>query len=76
MSTEYTRKTQTSDWELSKHIANDSKFNQLKVPYDDELTLGLSHVQWNTEFAVKYVNRKGRDQISRAWGAQIGPKAL
>ncbi|WP_323165580.1 TonB-dependent receptor [Pseudomonas bubulae] len=72
MSTEYTRKTQTSDWELSKHIANDNKFNQLKVPYDDELTLGLSHVQWNTEFAVKYVNRKGRDQISRAWGAQIG----
>ena len=72
MSTEYTRANSTSDWVLSKQVANDSKFNQLKVPYDDELTLGLSHVQWNTEFAVKYVNRKGRDQISRAWGAQIG----
>ena len=72
MSTEYTRASQTSDWVLNKQVANDSKFNQLKVPYDDELTLGLSHVQWNTEFAVKYVKRMGRDQVSRAWGEQIG----
>ena len=72
MSTEYTRASQTSDWVLNKQVANDSKFNQLKVPYDDELTLGLSHVQWNTEFAVKYVKRMGRDQVSRAWGEHIG----
>ena len=72
MGTEYTRTGQTSDWVLNKRVANDSKFNQLKVPYDDELTLGLSHVQWNTEFAVKYVKRMGREQVSRAWGSQIG----
>ena len=72
MSTEYTRANPGADWVKSKRTANDSKFNQLNVPYDDELTLGLSHVQWNTEFAVKYVNRKGRQQISRAWGSQIG----
>ena len=29
-------------------------------------------MQWDTEFAVKYVNRKGREQVSRAWGSQIG----
>ncbi|MQU14653.1 TonB-dependent receptor, partial [Pseudomonas sp. FSL R10-2172] len=72
MGTEYSRASQTSDWVMGKQNANDSKFNQLKVPYDDELTLGLSHVQWDTEFAVKYVKRMGREQVSRAWGAQIG----
>lgn len=72
MGTEYTRGSQTDDWALSKRMANDSKFNQLKVPYDDELTLGLSHVQWDTEFAVKYVKRMGREQVIRAWGSQIG----
>ena len=36
------------------------------------MTLGLSHVQWDTEFAVKYVKRMGREQVSRAWGSQIG----
>ena len=72
MSTEYTRANQTAEWVKGDRTPNDSKFQQLNVPYDDELTLGLSHVQWNTEFAVKYVNRKGRQQISRAWGSQIG----
>lgn len=72
MGSEYTRADQTADWALNRRVPNDSKFNQLNVPYDDELTLGLSHVQWDTEFAVKYVNRKGRQQISRAWGSQIG----
>ena len=72
MNTEYTRPTPSADWQMTKRAPNDSKFNQLKVPYDDELTLGLSHVQWDTEFAVKYVNRKGREQVSRAWGSQIG----
>jgi len=72
MNTEYTRTNPSADWVMSKRTPNDSKFNQLKVPYDDELTLGLSHVQWDTEFAVKYVNRKGREQVSRAWGSQIG----
>ena len=72
MGTEYSRINQASEWVKDKQNANDSKFNQLKVPYDDELTLGLSHVQWDTEFAVKYVKRMGREQVSRAWGSQIG----
>lgn len=72
MGTEYSRASQSSEWVKGKQNANDSKFNQLKVPYDDELTLGLSHVQWDTEFAVKYVKRMGREQVSRAWGSQIG----
>ncbi|MFK7605294.1 MULTISPECIES: TonB-dependent receptor plug domain-containing protein [unclassified Pseudomonas] len=72
MGTEYSRASPSSEWVKGQQNANDSKFNQLKVPYDDELTLGLSHVQWDTEFAVKYVKRMGREQVSRAWGSQIG----
>lgn len=68
----YKRASQTADWVYTSQVANGAKFNQLDIPYDDELTLGLSQIQWNTEFAVKYVKRKGRDQISRAWGNQIG----
>ncbi|MHC8286125.1 secretin and TonB N-terminal domain-containing protein [Pseudomonas sp. XS1P51] len=68
----YSRASQTSNWVYSGRVANGAKFNELEIPYDDELTLGLTHIQWNTEFALKYVNRKGRDQISRAWGSQIG----
>ncbi|MVV51800.1 TonB-dependent receptor [Pseudomonas sp. PB120] len=68
----YTRASQTSNWVYSSQVANGAKFNSLDIPYDDELTLGVTHIQWNTEFALKYVNRKGHDQISRAWGSQIG----
>ncbi|WP_175653172.1 TonB-dependent receptor [Pseudomonas sp. Marseille-P9899] len=68
----YSRASQTADWVYTSRVANGAKFNQLDVPYDDELTLGLSQIQWNTEFALKYVKRLGRDQISRAWGSQIG----
>lgn len=72
LQTNYSRTNQASDWVYTSRTANGAKFNELNVPYDDELTLGLTHIQWNTEFALKYVNRKGRDQISRAWGSQIG----
>ncbi|MCW3149489.1 TonB-dependent receptor plug domain-containing protein [Stutzerimonas stutzeri] len=67
----YSRLNQNAPWVEGKRAPNGAQFNQLDIPYDDEITLGLSHIQWDTEFAVKYVNRKGRDQISRAWGSQI-----
>lgn len=68
----YSRANQAADWTYVSTTPNGARFNELDVPYDDELTLGLTHIQWNTEFALKYVNRKGHDQISRAWGSQIG----
>ncbi|TBV08663.1 TonB-dependent receptor plug domain-containing protein [Phytopseudomonas dryadis] len=60
------------DWGAPVRSVNSTKFSQLDIPYDDELTLGLSHIQWDTEFAVKYVNRKGRDQIIRTQGRYLG----
>jgi hypothetical protein len=72
MQINYSRPTQTSPWVEGARVANNVKFDQLDIPYDDELVLGFSHIQWDTEFAFKYVNRKGRDQISQDWGSQIG----
>lgn len=72
MAVSYARDDQNSPWVAGRRAANGYKFNQLDIPYDDELALGFSHVQWDTEFAFKYVNRKGRDQIAQDWGSQIG----
>lgn len=68
----YSRANPGANWVFVSQVPNGARFNQLDIPYDDELTLGLTHLQWDTEFALKYVKRKGRDQISRAWGSQIG----
>lgn len=61
----YTRATQTSDWVLSSQNKNMSKFSSMDIPYDDELMLGLNQRWFDTEFQLKYVNRKGKGQIYR-----------
>ncbi len=35
----------------------------LKVPYSDEATLGVSHAAWGAVWGAKYVRRKARDQV-------------
>lgn len=42
---------------------NTTLLGDLDVPYDDEWTLGFQQIAWNTAFDLKYVKRKGRDQI-------------
>lgn len=42
---------------------NTTVLGDLEVPYDDEWTLGFRQVAWNTAFDLKYVKRKGRDQV-------------
>ncbi len=42
---------------------NTTVLGDLDVPHDDELMLGFRQVAWNTAFDLKYVKRKGRDQI-------------
>ncbi|QKF93117.1 TonB-dependent receptor plug domain-containing protein [Campylobacter sp. CCUG 57310] len=38
-------------------------YKKLKVPYDDEIALGISQDIDNYNIAFKYIRRKGRDQI-------------
>lgn len=61
----YTRTSQTDDWALASSNLNLSKFTSMDIPYDDELMLGFNQRMFGAEFQLKYINRKGHDQIYR-----------
>lgn len=63
----YVRSNQSDPWVEVSRVANDTRFSTLDIPYDDELTVGLQQLWLNTLFDLKYVNRKGRDKIVRAY---------
>lgn len=70
-----TRASGGADWGSPVRTLNNTRFNQLDIPYDDEWTLGISQMLWSTEFALKYVHRDGRDQIIRTQGRYLGQPA-
>ncbi|TLD80993.1 TonB-dependent receptor [Helicobacter sp. MIT 05-5293] len=45
---------------------NDTNFAQLKVPYADELAVGISQQLYIFQAVAKYIHRFGRDEIRRA----------
>lgn len=61
----YTRAQQADDWTLASRNLNTSQFRSMDIPYDDELMLGINQRWLNTDFQLKYINRKGHDQIYR-----------
>ncbi|MFJ4142813.1 TonB-dependent receptor plug domain-containing protein [Pseudomonas sp. NPDC089734] len=61
----YVRSAQTGLWTGTRQ-SNTNKFTTLDIPYDDELTLGIDQRWLETDFRLKYVNRKGRDKINRS----------
>ncbi|TLP61869.1 MULTISPECIES: TonB-dependent receptor [Pseudomonas] len=61
----WTRTNQTDDWALASSNLNMSKFTSMDIPYDDELMLGFNQRMLGAEFQLKYINRKGHDQIYR-----------
>ncbi|MGE7990064.1 secretin and TonB N-terminal domain-containing protein [Pseudomonas sp. NPDC089554] len=63
--TRYTRASQTAAWAMASRSENNSQFRTMDIPYDDELMLGLNQRWLDTDFQLKYVNRKGHDQIYR-----------
>ncbi len=74
--TMFTRTTQDGDWRATQ-VKNTNKFSDLKVPYDDEWTLGLDQRWLNTDFRLKYVHRDGKDKVVRASSRVqgLGPEA-
>lgn len=42
---------------------NTTVLGDLDIPYEDEWMVGFRQEAWNTSFELKYVNRRGRDQI-------------
>lgn len=62
-----TRSSASSDWTNSslKTATYDYDVSDLKTPFSDELSLGLSQRVWDTVWTAKWVHRKGRDQFGR-----------
>lgn len=44
---------------------NTTRLQDLNTPYDDEFTLGIEQVLFNTLVSLRYVDRSGHDQIHR-----------
>ncbi|PAF45067.1 hypothetical protein [Helicobacter sp. 11S02596-1] len=64
---QYTRTAANIDWRDGTLVVNKSntKFRELKVPYNDEFVAGISQKFWQFESNFKYVRRNGRDQITK-----------
>ena len=55
--------------------ANDTKFNQLKVPYADEFMGGIAQNIKDFTLSVKYIYRKGKDEVRRTTRNVLGLEA-
>lgn len=62
-----TRKNAQSPWETGelRSLGTQYDVSDLKTPYSDEISLGLSQRVLDTVWTMKWVNRKGRDQFGR-----------
>ena len=62
-----TRTDANSPWtgDTVKYSSYDYDISDLKTPYSDEISLGLSQRVLDTVWTVKWVNRQGRDQFGR-----------
>ncbi|MEI7105489.1 TonB-dependent receptor plug domain-containing protein [Pectobacterium versatile] len=60
-----TRTSSTAPWssDISKIIGSNYNTSDLKTPYSDELSLGLSQRVMNTVWTAKWVNRQGKEQF-------------
>ncbi|WEK30753.1 MAG: TonB-dependent receptor [Candidatus Pseudomonas phytovorans] len=71
LNTTYTRASQTSEW-VGRQQLDTNRLADMNIPYDDELMLGLEQRWLNTDFRLKYVHRKGNDQVVRASSRVLG----
>lgn len=67
-----TRKDLDTPWTTIAQGLNSTQFNQLDIPYDDELTLGLTHHYSGIKWAFNYVYREGKDQVIEVKGKTLG----
>ncbi|WP_181882845.1 Plug domain-containing protein [Helicobacter sp. MIT 01-3238] len=51
---------------------NTTKFSQLKVPYSDELMIGMAQKIYDFTLGVKYIYRIGKDEVRRSTRALSG----
>lgn len=52
-------------WSAPVQATTATRFEELDVPYSDELSLGFNQVWGNYDFSAKYVRRDNRDEVMR-----------
>lgn len=72
----YRRAAQENPWTYLSTNNNDVNFSTVKVPYDDEWTVGFDQLWLNTDFSLKYVHRAGRDKIVRSYRNVVGAPVI
>jgi len=55
-----------------RSIGKEDVFRRLKIPYDDELSIGIKQQISNFELGIKYINRRGKDGVIRAYRSELG----
>lgn len=63
----YKRVSEKTPWDKATitQQKNNTQFNQLKVPYNDELLIGMTQRFYQFEASIKYIHRNGRDEITK-----------
>ncbi|PAF47786.1 hypothetical protein BKH46_02825 [Helicobacter sp. 12S02634-8] len=60
-----TRTAPDKPWSAGVVAKSKTKFEELKIPYNDEFVAGISQKVWKFEGSFKYVHRNGRDGITK-----------
>ncbi|MFT0211532.1 TonB-dependent receptor plug domain-containing protein [Pseudomonas sp. F1_0610] len=61
-----------SPWQATAHAPNNSLFQKLDVPYDDELMLGFKQSMGWADIGIKVVQREGKKQVIEVTGKRAG----
>ncbi|MCD9030616.1 TonB-dependent receptor [Luteimonas sp. Y-2-2-4F] len=65
LQTEYERGSIEDEWTVARRYTANNRFEELDIPYNDELALGLSQRWSRYGLDFKYIRREGRDELLR-----------
>ncbi|MDO7252470.1 TonB-dependent receptor plug domain-containing protein [Helicobacter cappadocius] len=63
----YKRTNEKTTWDkaIISQQKNNTQFNRLKIPYNDEFVVGITQRFWQFEGNLKYIHRNGKDEITK-----------
>ncbi|NUO77129.1 MAG: TonB-dependent receptor [Lysobacter sp.] len=65
LQTTYTRTARTLEWVKSRQYTANNRFEEIDIPYSDELNIGLNQRWRGLDVNLKHVRRDGRDEVLR-----------
>lgn len=65
LQTRYIRNAKTLEWQADRQFTANNRFESLKIPFSDELNIGLNQRWRGLDINLKHVRRDGRDEVLR-----------